>query len=47
MVRSLDMHGHWVNSIAMSSDHVMRNSPPTESEVHAPLLFLHCFIVTL
>ena len=32
MVRSLDMHGHWVNSIAMSSDHVMRNSPPTESE---------------
>jgi hypothetical protein len=32
MVRSLDMHGHWINSIALSSDHVMRNSPPTESE---------------
>ena len=32
MVRSLDMHGHWINSNALSSDHVMRNSPPTESE---------------
>ena len=32
MVRCLDMHGHWVNSIALSSDHVMRNSPPNESE---------------
>ena len=32
MVRSLDMHGHWINSIALSSDHVMRNSPATERE---------------
>jgi hypothetical protein len=32
MVRSLDMHGHWINSIALSSDHVMRNSPPNEAE---------------
>ena len=32
MVRSLDMHGHWINSIVLSSDHMMRNSPPTESE---------------
>ncbi len=30
--RTLEGHAHWVNHIALSTDHVMRNAPPNAKE---------------
>lgn len=32
LCRSLDGHAHWVNTLSLSTDHVLRNSPPTAVE---------------
>lgn len=32
LCRTLEGHAHWVNHIALSTDHVMRNAPPNAKE---------------
>ena len=31
-IRTLNVHGHWVNHLSLSTDHVLRNAPPTAED---------------